>query len=142
MADLSSPDKARHSIYMICKRGSTKPIYIGKTSYDRDGARFQEHTRDDVTKLWHYQKHTPFAYDNPDPDQWPYRPYKVFDCKNFTNLEVAASEQYYWEANGGLNGELTQNEVQPLTLATFLKYKNGQTWTGLVGFPTGWKPKR
>jgi hypothetical protein len=141
--DLSSPTKARHSIYIICEEGSDQPVYVGQTTYDRDGTRFQEHIRDDVTKTWHYQQHSDGAYGNPNADLWPFRPYKKWDCKDFTNLEVAASEQYYWEEYGGLDGELTQNSKQPLTLKTFIKYKNMPgTWTGLVNFPGGWSPKK
>ncbi len=140
MADLSSASTFRGSIYAIYSSSTGNIVYVGKTTWDRDGTRFQEHVRDDSAYPWHYSKVAIGGYDSSDETNWPFYPRKLFDCKDYTELELAAAEQYYWEQYGGLSGKL-KNSQQPLTKATFFKYKSGTTWSNTKGFPPGWSPK-
>ena len=140
MPDLSDTTTYRTSIYAIIESATGQIVYVGLTSYQRDGDRFIEHVNDDTAYPWHRSLFSVNAYQSDDENAWPYYPRKLFDCKDFTWLETAASEQYYWEMNGGLNGDLYNKQV-PLRSHTFLKYKNSGTWSGKVGFPPGWAPK-
>ena len=140
MPDLSDTNKYRGSIYAIYESASNSIVYVGLTKFERDGERFIEHVRNDKAYPWHMSLFSDTAYQNEDETKWPYYPRKLSDCKDFTWLEIAASEQYYWESHGGLTGALL-NKQQPITNQTFLKYKDGGTWSGTVGFPPGWTPK-
>jgi hypothetical protein len=140
MPDLNDTDTLRGSIYAIHDSSTGSIVYVGLTDYKRDGDRFVEHVRDDQSYPWHMSLFADTAYQYEDFTQWPYYPSKLYDCKDFTWLEIAASEQYYWELHGGLTGALL-NKQKPILKQTFLKYKNSGTWSGTVGFPPGWTPK-
>lgn len=142
MADLSETKQYRTSIYAIYEGTSKTVVYVGLTDYERDGVRFIEHVNNDTNAPWHKDKFGPDAYQSADSEKWPYYPRKLTDCKDYTPLETAASEQYWWEYHGGLTGKLL-NKQQPLTLVTFLKYSTTQTYRGVaIGFPDKWKPKQ
>ena len=139
MPNLNDPTKYRGSIYAIYKSTSHKVVYVGLTDYSRDGARFIEHVRNDKAYPWHMSLFDNLAYQHHDETKWPYYPRKLCDCKDYTWLEIAASEQYYWEFYGGPDDLI--NKQTPLRRNTFFKYKNASTWSGTVGFPPGWAPK-
>jgi len=142
MADLSDTTKIRTSVYAIYDSSTSAVVYVGLTSYQRDGDRFIEHVNNDLGYPWHKSLFTDMAYQSPDSTKWPYYPRKQEDCKDFTPLETVASEQYWWEHHGGLTGKLL-NKQQPLTLACFKKYMTAQTYRGAaIGFPPGWMPKQ
>lgn len=142
MGDLTSTKEHRTSIYAIIESKTGKVVYVGLTSYKRDGDRFIEHVNNDENYPWHKSLVADNAYQSPNSKNWPYYPVKLEDCKDFTELETAASEQYWFEKHGGLTGALL-NKQQPLTLATFNKYKNASTYRGTAkGFPAGWSPKK
>jgi hypothetical protein len=139
-ANLASTARERTSIYFIYEKSTNKVVYVGQTTYNRDGARWLEHITQDSQAPW-YEKHfAAGAYQSSDDKDWPYFPRKAFDCKDCTPLETAASEEFYWEERGGLTRQLV-NRVQPLTKATFNKYKASSTFNG-NGFPPNWAPKR
>ena len=141
MADnLSDTNRYRTSIYAIYNRAK-KIVYVGLTDYERDGDRFIEHVKKDTDYPWHYTRVGLGAYDSEDDETWPFYPRKLEDCKDFTPLETIAAEQYFWEQNGGLEGRLL-NKNQPLTKATFRKYRTPYTYRGeAIGFPKNWEPK-
>lgn len=127
-----------HSIYAIYCASTGKIVYVGQTTYERDGSRFVEHVTQDVWAPWFFQK---VVYDPNADTHWPYYPRKLANLKEVTLLEVAAAEEYYWELYGGLEGKL-ENRQQPLKLQTFNKYKNANTWRPKEkGFAASWAPK-
>ncbi|VEB41055.1 Uncharacterised protein [Chromobacterium violaceum] len=142
-ADLSSDKEYRSSIYAIYDGKTKKIIYVGLTDYERDGVRFIEHVNNDINYPWHGSKQkNPNAYQDSNTENWPYYPRKLYDCKNFTALETAASEQFYWESNGGFEGKLV-NKNQPLRKDTFLKYKNDKTFRAkFAKFTENWTPRK
>ncbi|MEW9899670.1 hypothetical protein ABWL39_13675 [Chitinivorax sp. PXF-14] len=141
MPDLSDTSTSDQSIYAIHDSKTATIIYVGRTTYARDGERFVEHVNNDVGYPWHKSLFSDVAYQSDDATKWPYYPSKLENCKEFTELETAAAEQYWWEKHGGLSGKLL-NKQQPLTLATFNKYRTAKTYRGTSkGFPSGWAPK-
>lgn len=141
MADLSSTTESDNSIYAI-HDGTGKIVYVGLTTYVRDGDRFVEHVNNDLGYPWHKSYFSDSAYQDVNHLKWPYYPSKLETLKSCTPLETAASEQYWWEHHGGLTGDLL-NKNQPLTLQTFQKYSSATTYRGVAkNFPSGWAPKR
>ena len=140
MPDLSDTGTYRGSIYAIYCSKTKSVVYVGLTDYNRDGTRFVEHVNNDTAYPWHKSAFSDTAYQYEDDEKWPYYPRKLYDCKDYTWLEIIASEQFYWEHYGGLNKQLL-NKQQPITNQTFLKYKTNGTWTNAKGFPPGWAPK-
>lgn len=82
------------------------------------------------------------AYSSKNDGTWPFVPRKLEDLKEWTELEVAAAEQYWWEKYGGLSKQLC-NRQQPLTQKTFLEYRNKHTFNAKKpGLPASWTPKK
>lgn len=140
MPDLTDINTYRGSIYAIYESSASSIVYVGLTDYQRDGSRFIEHVNNDKAYPWHKSKFNDAAYQNKNDEKWPYYPRKLYDCKDYTWLEIVAAEQYYWEHYGGLSNKLL-NSNQPLKKQTFLKYKSSGTWSNTKGFPPGWTPK-
>lgn len=129
-----------YGIYDKTSKNKDNIIYIGQTCQGIV-ERFQQHAVEskESDQPWHVDN---TKYDNEDETKWQFGPTQVYACKEFTPLEITASEEFFFEHYDGLSGKLC-NRQQPLRKDTFFKYKNAGTFRPTQsGFDANWTPKQ
>ena len=121
-------------IYGIYKKTTGAIVYVGQTCEQVGLAkRFQQHLSapSDQGYPWYGTNGSSYSI-------------KILEyLENVTKFDTTASEQFWWEHHGGLNGDLL-NKNQPLLKDTFNYYKRqgGLTHPFFVTEHPGWTPKQ
>ncbi len=119
------------------------PSYIGQTTWNRRGDRWQEHVRTDAYAPWYYTNWAT-SPDVTDVKDAPYWWIQEEAPKNVTKVEITAAEQWWYEHYAKKGAKLL-NPQTPMLKATFLKYTDSITYPGNydpanVQIKKTWKP--